>query len=49
MDLYETAQGPTVFNYCGHAYPGYDASGKTLVLSWTYEGEYTRMAKVSFQ
>ncbi|MCJ1241857.1 hypothetical protein MMC14_009863 [Varicellaria rhodocarpa] len=48
MDLYETVQGNT-FNYAGHAYPGYDQTGKTLLLSWTYEGEHTKMAQVTFK
>ena len=47
VDLYKTKQGKT-FNYAGHAYPGYDKNGKTLVLSWTYEGQWTKMAKVTF-
>ena len=37
------------FNYAGHAYPSFDPSGKTLLLSWTFEGNFTRMARVVFE
>lgn len=41
------------FSYALHAYPGYDASGKTLALSWTQQGPkqdayYIAWAKINF-
>ncbi|KAF2814104.1 uncharacterized protein BDZ99DRAFT_231473 [Mytilinidion resinicola] len=36
------------YNYAGHAYPSWDASGKTVTLSWTISGTTTKMAKVSW-
>ena len=45
--LYQTIPG-TQINYAGHAYPSYDPSGKTLLLTWTYEGKYTQMSTITF-
>ena len=49
ITLYTTTQSSEIFNYAGHAYPGYDPSGKTVVLSWTYNLEQTKMARVTFE
>ncbi|KAI4150402.1 MAG: hypothetical protein LQ340_004104 [Diploschistes diacapsis] len=50
MELLDTEAGTKVpYNFAGHAYPGYDESGKTLLLSWTYEGNWTRMTRVRFE
>lgn len=46
--LYETEPVKDGFNYGGHAYGGYDKSGKKVVLSWTYNGIATQMAEVRF-
>ena len=46
--LHKTAPVQGGFNYAGHAYGGYDPSGKTVLLSWTYKGAQTKMARVTF-
>lgn len=46
--VYRSTAG-TFMNYAGHAFPGYDPSGKTLVFGWTYldgKGYQNRMAKI---
>ncbi|KAJ4304694.1 hypothetical protein N0V90_000221 [Kalmusia sp. IMI 367209] len=44
-----TGPGET-YNYAGHAYPTFDASGKTLTLSYTMAGgALTDMLKVTFE
>jgi hypothetical protein len=48
ITLYETTPVSNKFNYAAHAYPGYDESGKTVLLSWTYGGYQTKMATVTF-
>jgi len=34
--------------YQGHAYPMWDRSGKTLLVSWSACNAWTRMARVEF-
>ena len=46
--LYKTDPGTWPYTYGGHAYPGYDVSDKTLVLSWMNEGSYIEVAKETF-
>ena len=46
--LLKITPSSSVFNYAGHAYPDLDGSGKTLLLSWTYGGEYTQMSTITF-
>jgi hypothetical protein len=47
QDLYTTTPETGYYNYAGHAYPGVD-SGKTLLLSWTYGTNLTKMANLTF-
>ena len=47
QDLFGTTAESGSFNYAGHAYPGVDA-GQTLLLSWTYGGNLTKMARVNW-
>ena len=50
VELFDTTPGKKVpYNFAGHAYPGYDESGKTLLLSWTYDGNWTRMTRITFE
>jgi hypothetical protein len=55
--LYKTKPSSSVYNYGAHAYwmpwSTTDANGEvgasnTVLLSWTYDGGYTQMAKVTF-
>lgn len=49
VTLYETTPASSSqYNYAAHAYSGYDASGKTVLLSWTYGGGQTKLATVTF-
>ena len=48
IQLYVTTPASGKYNYAGHAYPGYDPTGKTILLSWTYDGSQTGMAVVTF-
>ncbi len=49
IQLFETTPySSSKYNYAGHAYPGYDTTGKTVLLSWTYDGSQTAMATVTF-
>lgn len=45
-----TAAAGTFVCYAGHAFPGYDATGQTLMIGWTYTNEvyYNRLAKVEW-
>lgn len=45
--LYQTEPADGIYTYAGHAYPGTD-SGTTLLLSWTYGLNLTKMANVTF-
>ena len=36
------------FNYGGHAYGGYDKTGQSVILSWTYRTAVTEMARLKF-
>ncbi|MCJ1313584.1 hypothetical protein MMC25_007263 [Agyrium rufum] len=42
-----TTQG-TEYNYAGHAYPSFDPSGKTLLLSYSYNGAYNHQSLFTF-
>lgn len=54
--LYETETDPNCeeyspnyeLNYAGHAYPLWDASGKTLLLSWSSCSAWVSMVELSF-
>ena len=46
--LYKTDPGTWLYTYGGHAYPGYDVRSKTVVLSWTKEWSYIKMAEETF-
>ena len=41
-------QGSTQIMYAGHAYPDWDPSGNSLLLSWTCDQQWTQMAVVHF-
>lgn len=45
QDLQGNAQS---MMYAGHAYPDWDATGKSLLLSWTVDQQWTQMATVQF-
>ena len=49
IKLFSTVPVKGGFNYQGHAYGGYDETGKTVMLSWTYNDVTTKMAKVTFR
>lgn len=46
--FYQTPNPSSNFNYAGHAYPGFDLSGKTLLLSYTFGGLWTRFVRVTW-
>ncbi len=48
QDLYTTAAEGGSYNYAGHAYPDL-GDGQTLLLSWTYGTNLTKMATVTFK
>lgn len=48
VTLYTTTPASNEYNYGAHAYPGYDTTGRTVLLSWTYGGAQTQMATVTF-
>ena len=50
VNLYQTGRiGPNQsISYGGHSYPGMDPSGNTLALSYTYNGNYINMAKITW-
>ncbi|CZS99016.1 hypothetical protein WAI453_008420 [Rhynchosporium graminicola] len=37
------------YNYGTHAYPDIDTTGKTLLLSWTYDGQQTMFSTIEFE
>jgi hypothetical protein len=48
QDLYDTKAGDS-YNYGGHAYPDYDPTSETLLLSYSYEGSaYIEFALVTW-
>jgi hypothetical protein len=47
QDLYQTVAEPGSYNYAGHAYPDL-GNGNSLLLSWTYGNNLTKMAEVTF-
>jgi hypothetical protein len=53
--LYTTVPSKSVYNYAGHAYWAYEGmrsgngAGQSILLSWTYNMETTKMAKVIFK
>ncbi|KIY69871.1 hypothetical protein CYLTODRAFT_442392 [Cylindrobasidium torrendii FP15055 ss-10] len=44
--LYKTTPSTSVYNYGAHAFSAQDASGQSLVLSWTESGTTIKMARV---
>jgi hypothetical protein len=47
QDLYQTVAESGSYNYAGHAYPDL-GNGNSLLLSWTYGTNLTKMAEVTF-
>jgi len=47
QNLYATTAESGSWNYASHAYPDL-GSGNSLLLSWTYGGNLTKMAQVTF-
>ncbi|KAI9657117.1 MAG: hypothetical protein M1821_003283 [Bathelium mastoideum] len=52
FELYDTTlQTPAngdIYGYAGHAYSGYDPTGRSIILSWSHGVDYEYMAKVEF-
>lgn len=44
-----TLGGSNDHAYSQHSYPHWDPTGRSLLVSWAEEGEYVRMANISFK